>query len=120
MNNKIAYISNLRVFACVGVILCHVAANNWYGNIESDGWIVLTMYVAFSRYCVPVFLMISGALFLKTEKEASIKKIYFHYIFKLIVFLIFWGTCYQVYNLSVVQGKSYGGRMLLKRQFKMC
>ena len=113
-NNKIAYISNLRVFACMGVILCHVAANNWYGNIESERWIVLTVYSAFSRYSVPVFLMISGALFLKTEKEISFRRIYLHNISKLMVFLVFWGTCYQIYNLVVVQGKLHGEGVALQ------
>lgn len=92
----------------MGVILCHVVANNWYGNIDSKSWVVLTIYIAFSRYCVPIFLMISGALFLRKEKEISIKRIYLHNILKLIVFLFFWGTCYQVYNLSVVKGELYG------------
>lgn len=107
-SNKIAYITNLRVFACIGVVLCHVAAKNWYGEIESNRWIVLTIYIAFSRYCVPIFLMISGALFLNVKKEINLKKIYFNNIWKLIVFLFFWGVSYQVYDLIVVQGKLYG------------
>lgn len=112
-SNKINYITNLRVFACIGVVLCHVAANNWYGNIESKRWIVLTIYIAFSRFCVPIFLMISGALFLKVDKENNLKKIYFYNIFKLVVFLILWGTCYQVYDLIVIQGKLQQGSIEL-------
>lgn len=108
MKQKINYIVNLRVFACIGVILCHVAANNWYGNIESKRWIVLTAYLAFSRFCVPIFLMISGVLFLRTETRVSFRKIYAHNILKLCVFLLFWGMCYQIYNLTVAQ-KIYVG-----------
>lgn len=107
-NGKINYIMNLRVFASIGVILCHVAVNNWFGNIESKRWIVLTIYTAFSRFCVPVFLMISGALFLQKEKEINIKKIYAHNILKMIIVLLFWGICYQIYNLTVVQQEPCG------------
>lgn len=106
-NTKINYITNLRVFACISVILCHVAANNWYGNIESKRWIVLTIYTAFSRFCVPAFLMISGALFLRKDKEITIKKIYKHNILKMVVILVFWGICYQIYNLTVVQHEPF-------------
>lgn len=105
MNKKIAYITNLRVFACVGVILCHVATDNWYGNIESKRWMALSAYIAFSRFCVPVFFMISGALFLQKDKKIIIKKFFLENLLRLFIFLIFWGECYQIYNLSRFQNE---------------
>ena len=52
-----------------------------------------------SRFGVPVFFMISGALFLK--KDISFRQI-FTYIKKLITKLIFWSFIYSIYrnNLS--------------------
>lgn len=104
---KINYITNLRVVACFGVILCHVAANNWYGNIWSKRWIVLTGYITFSRFCVPLFLMISGVLFLKEGRKITLRKIYVRNILKLVIFLFFWSVCYQLYSLIIVQGNIY-------------
>lgn len=106
-SKRINYIGNLRIFACIGVILCHVAANNWYGNIEENSWLVMTTYVALSKFCVPAFIMISGVLFLQNDKEVSVKKLYLHNILRLVIFLVFWSECYQVYNLVVYENESY-------------
>lgn len=98
---RIVYISNLRIFACLGVILCHVAAMDWFDNIWDRSWIIMTIYNVCSRFCVPVFVMISGALFLNPEKEIRLKKLYLSNILKLCIFLMFWGIFYQIYYLVV-------------------
>lgn len=102
--NKIYYIENLRVLACFLVILCHVASMNWYGYIDTNRWVVFTIYTALSKCCVPIFVMISGALFLRKDKELDIKRLYQHNIFKLIIFLLFWTICYQIYHLVNREG----------------
>lgn len=96
---KIKYLNNLRVIACLAVVLCHVSANAWAGNIYEKQWIVLTIYNAISRFSVPIFVMISGALFL--QRDTNIRHLYSHNILKLVIFLNFWGICYQVYHLYI-------------------
>lgn len=38
------YIDYLRVVLMIGVIILHVSANNWYGYVETNRWIVFTIY----------------------------------------------------------------------------
>ena len=95
---KVQYITNLRILACIGVVLCHVSAMNWYGMIYSNSWLVFTIYEGISRFCVPAFVMISGKLFLDKKKKISTKKLYCQNIWKLIIFLWIWGIMYQIYE----------------------
>lgn len=98
---KIVYLDVLRALATFAVILNHVAGNNWNGFIESNRWGVFTFYKGLSSFCVPIFLMISGALFLQKDKSISIKRLYSHNILRLIIFLLFWSVCYQIYNFGI-------------------
>ncbi len=91
------YIDILRGSAAIGVIMLHVACNNWYGFIGSDNWIAFTVYAGIARISVPVFFMISGALFLEDKKDVSVKYMVKHVV-KLFFALIFWGIIYQFAN----------------------
>lgn len=68
------YIDYLRVVLMIGVIILHVSANNWYGYVETNRWIVFTIYSAICRVAVPCFFMISGALFLDDSKKLEYMK----------------------------------------------
>lgn len=103
-NKKVYYIEVLRALATVAVVVLHVASNNWYGYYGSHAWIVFTIYAGLMKFCVPVFFMISGALFLRKEKETSIKRLFTHNILRLVVFLLVWSFVYQLYQLLVVDG----------------
>ncbi len=91
------YIDILRGCAAIGVIMLHVACNNWYGFIGSKNWVAFTVYAGIARISVPVFFMISGTLFLEDKKNVSIKYMLRHVI-KLFFVLIFWGVVYQFAN----------------------
>lgn len=89
------YFDYLRVFAIFSVIVLHTAAENWYNlDVNSHEWSVFNTYNAAVRWAVPIFIMISGALFL--NKECSIKKIYTKYVLRIITAFIFWGFIYSV------------------------
>ncbi|MDO4987988.1 MAG: acyltransferase family protein [Synergistes sp.] len=57
----------IRVCACFMVILLHAAAGYWYEF--SPRWNAANFYDSFTRSCVPLFMMMSGALL--TRKAAS-------------------------------------------------
>lgn len=97
MKERIYYLDVLRCMAMCAVIILHVASMNWYGNIGSSDWVIYTIYNGMMRFCVPVFFMISGALFL--NRDMSIKDIYKHNIFRMLVFLAVWSLVYQLYHL---------------------
>ncbi|PWK27775.1 surface polysaccharide O-acyltransferase-like enzyme [Arcicella aurantiaca] len=63
---KIYWISNLRVFATLIVILLHTASNGVYhfGKMPVDTWWICNIINTFGRFAVPVFVMLSGYLLL--------------------------------------------------------
>ena len=66
MKERIIYFDYLRVLATMAVIFLHVAAQNWYNtDINTLNWHVFNIYDSIVRWGVPIFIMISGALFLE-------------------------------------------------------
>lgn len=95
-NNRIKWIDYLKVFASIAVISIHYTADKVVnGNIDSMGWLVYVLYNSFSRFAVPIFVMVSGANFLK--KKTSIKNIYSKYIFRLLISYFVWSFIYKIY-----------------------
>lgn len=95
MKNRILYFDYLRCFAILAVIVLHISAQNWYEvNFQTFEWKVFNLLDSVVRWGVPVFIMISGALFL--EKEVDIKKLYRKNILRLITAFAFWSVIYAV------------------------
>ena len=62
------HLDYLRVFASISIILLHVVAQDWYSfEVTSTAWNFYNMCNGATRWGVPVFVMISGALFLPRE-----------------------------------------------------
>ena len=100
MYNRIAYIEWLRVIACFAVIVVHVSGGQeWFSAKEvSFEWTIFNLYNSLVRWCVPIFIMISGALFLNPEKEIGIHKLYVHNTFRIFTSFVFWSFVYASYN----------------------
>ena len=83
-SNRIAFLDYLRVCSIFFVIMIHVATQNlWAMDVNSFAWQTFNFYDCLSRWCVPVFVMISGALFL--TKTITISQIYKKYILRLLI-----------------------------------
>lgn len=106
MGNKIltdrqAYYDILRFFATFAVMILHIAADNWYGtDIHSFEWNISNFYDSIVRWRVPVFTMISGALFLSGNQP--IERIYKKNISRIITAFLFWSLFYA--SISFVRG----------------
>ena len=105
MSGRVLYLDGLRVFAIVAVIMVHVTCM-FYTNSETSNWYAAYFYGSFVRWCVPVFCMISGALFL-TKQELSVKDLYLRYIKRIVLAFLFWSTrisdlVFGVYLIHVV------------------
>lgn len=83
----------LRVFAAFSVMMLHVSAQYWNTtDIHSFDWQVMNFWDSMVRWAVPVFVMISGALFL--SKDIPVKKLYTRYIFRIFTAFVFWSFFY--------------------------
>lgn len=93
-SSRILYLDLLKILSIYFVILIHVTAENWYDDIQGVYWLVNNGYNALSRWGVPVFCMVSGALLL--SRDIPIRKIYTHYLPRIALLLLIWGLAYEV------------------------
>lgn len=76
-----------RPVSCFLVILLHVAGIGFYEG--GDNWLGANIIDSFTRVCVPVFIMITGALLIKDEPVKPFSRIK-----RVIACLIFWSVFY--------------------------
>lgn len=94
-NKREIYLDVLRILAFIGVVILHVCAENFMKlSGRSIEWHILNVYEVIGRYCVPSFVMISGALFL--GRDISIAKLYKKYISRLAAAYVFWSVSYTI------------------------
>ena len=115
------YLDVARVFSMISVILIHVGAISWYdAPFSLYPWGVMNFMDLMSRYCVPVFLMISGYIFLDPKKEIPTKKLYSKYLPRLLAAFFFWSFLYALITSGFVSQRTLGngvGEKLLKDTF---
>ena len=81
----------------MAVVMIHVAAMNWTTTSPtSPDWQAMNVYSALSRWSVPVFFMISGALFLTPGLQDSPQRAWRHYIPRLLMMFVAWSAAYTV------------------------
>ena len=83
---RLLHFDILRIIAAFSVVMLHSAAQFWYDLPISDpNWIITNSYNALFRFGVPIFVMISGSLFLNPEREANIRKLFTHNITRILI-----------------------------------
>lgn len=95
MKQRTIYFDYLRVIAIISVIVLHVSAQNWNAlSVSSIAWNICNFYDAMTRWGVPIFVMISGSLFL--SREVKIGSLYKKNIARLAVAYFIWSTFYAI------------------------
>lgn len=104
INSNLAVMRNpafdlLRVISLVGVIVMHVTSGIVEGVFSTNtDYLVKLIYNAPFHYGVPIFVMISGALFLAPGREINIKRLWKHNILRMIIVYFVWSTIYGLYD----------------------
>lgn len=92
---KTAWIHNSRIIAIFGVVFLHAAAGMVvYDPVGSDRWWTGNLYDSLARWCVPVLVMISGALLLDPGRKETIEEFYFRRLSRIFVPTVFWSVFY--------------------------
>lgn len=100
IKEKVFWADDLRAFATIAVILLHVSAPvvSRYGVVSNRDWWLANVIDSSARFCVPVFLMLTGALILpRTYEIADFLKKRFS---RIVLPFVFWSFVYILYNLS--------------------
>lgn len=103
-NNRIIQLDVLRVLAALAVVWLHTSAQRWVACYPSVEWQIRNVNDSLVRWCVPLFVMISGALFLNPLKKIDIKSLYTKNIIRIILIFLFWSFIYEVYNGTLKYG----------------
>lgn len=100
MKNRVIYYDVLRTISIIAVILIHIIGNtiNTF-RLEGIPAQVYTSIWQLMYFAVPMFIMISGGLFLNPEKEISIKDLYKKYILRIVIALFIFGILYSILEL---------------------
>ena len=94
---EIPFLHRLRIIATVAVVLMHVTSKEFFvPATDSLQWQILNVFNGMTHWAVPVFVMISGTLFLDPEREVPIQRLFGRNILKLVVALVFWSAAYAV------------------------
>ena len=102
-NSRKTYLDFLRLIATYAVVISHICASPWYTqDVHSQAWHVLNVYESITRWGVPIFLMISGTLFLNSDKSFNV--IYKKYIMRIVTAFLFWSFIYAA--LAFLRGRS--------------
>lgn len=92
---RVPYFDVLRVVAIFAVVVIHVSAMYWKAtDANSPAWWTMNAWNAISRFAVPVFVMISGALFLNPDRPFSMKKMIRKNIVRLLIAFAVWTIIY--------------------------
>jgi surface polysaccharide O-acyltransferase-like enzyme len=109
-SQRVFYLDLLRLLATVAVIFLHVATSEFSVFPIRTDWYIALIYDSLSRWCVPVFVMISGALFLNQAKTISYRSVFSKYVSRLLIAYLFWTVIYFVWALYFYYGFHISGR----------
>lgn len=85
----------LRIMASLAVVLIHVSARYFlFSEINSFNWKISNLFLSCTRWCVPIFFMLSGCFLL--DKKISIKILWKKYVLRLLIILISWNVIYHI------------------------
>ena len=102
---KTNWVDDIKLVATLGVIIVHVASPavfteyNSFSNTNTTWWIA-NFYDSFCRFCVPLFIMVTGALLL--PQEINLKLFLQKRLKRILLPFIFWVIVYTAFNLSLM------------------
>lgn len=101
-DNRLWGLDILRILSISAVVLLHTAGQHW-GDADVYGteWLASNLFDAITRWAVPVFVMISGALFLDPQKSQPVKKLFKRNILHICQIILFWGFLYALCYRSI-------------------
>jgi surface polysaccharide O-acyltransferase-like enzyme len=94
------WLDNSRIIAIFAVVFLHVAAGVVIESvIGTESWWVGNLYDSLVRWCVPVFVMISGAVLLDPRKKEDLKTFYIKRLSKIFIPILFWSLFFLLWAM---------------------
>ena len=97
-NRRETALDILRLLATLSVITFHICSGTMRViPSNSFNYIVTNSLFSMITWCVPIFVMISGGLFLNPKREFTINKLFTKNIKRFVVAFSFWTIIYQIF-----------------------
>lgn len=95
---SIFYIDFLRFIAAIAVIAIHVLGpfRYLYGDIPDSDWLAAMGVNSATRWAVPIFMMISGALLLSTQRPYNFEDYFIKRLAKVVIPFLGWTLIYAL------------------------
>lgn len=118
---RITWIELLRIAACIGVIGIHAGAQHFRDTpLDSGVWRVSNFYHGINRFAVASFIMISGALYLDSKRNWSLKKLWSKNILQIAAAYIFWQIFYAIYRIVMAGDLASGPGTVFRKILIYC
>ena len=115
MKNRILHYDLLRIIAAFSVVMLHSAAQFWYTlDIYGKDWIIANSYDGAFRFGVPIFVMISGAIFLDKAYVIDVHRLYRHNILRMVVLYFVWSCLYGLWDCRTFDFKAAGVKAIMR------
>lgn len=96
---RLAWLDLLKVLGAFAVVITHIASIGWQVMDPSDaGWLVTSIYEIATRFAVPSFFMVSGAIMLNPKKHLTIRAMYVRYIPKIAILALLFSLGYCMFE----------------------
>ena len=115
MKKRIYYFDLLKVIGALAVVLIHVISEFYYSvDITSNNFKIMVILESFIRYVIPIYYMISGAIFLNEDFNLDNKKLFKKYILNLFLIYLFWNSSYTFLNELINNNIPFSINLLLR------
>lgn len=104
IQQKTIWVDDIKLMATLAVIILHVASPavfteyNSFSDANSNWWIA-NLYDSFCRFCVPLFIMVTGALLL--PQQIGLKVFLQKRLKRIVLPFIFWVSVYLAFNIGL-------------------
>lgn len=111
---RLVYADVLRVVASFAVIMVHVCGNNWISeDVHSLNWNILNVFDSAVRWCVPVFVMLSGMFFLDPARKVTYKSLFTKSLLRVATAFALWSVFYAIITRITADTPQSIGQTLL-------
>jgi surface polysaccharide O-acyltransferase-like enzyme len=104
---RMHYGDAIRILGTIAVVIGHVADMRFGGNALDRDWWVANFWDAFTRWAVPAYIMLSGALLLDPVRAESPNDFYRKRLGRIGVPLVFWTVFFMAFRFMVLVPKGW-------------
>ena len=98
-HERILYLDVLRILAIFAVVILHTSSPTTYHYVHDPAsWFIGNFFNSITRWCVPLFVMVSGALLLSTNPDEPVRVFFKKRLNKVILPFIVWIIIYFIYR----------------------